>query len=135
MVRGFWTVHSSTIICIDRSRTESWVRLFHYLYDRWEAPDAGSSDAGESWNSGSQYRFLVASRIDRLPTSCYTPKYCDSNTFKSNRKSQNCWSYLLHIYASLCSLLFLIINWESHLKTTINATTLCVFQKLTHLDT
>lgn len=106
-LNGSRILNSSTIICIDRSRTESWVRLFHYLYDRWEAPDAGSSDAGESWNSGSQYRFLVASRIDRLPTSCYTPKYCDSNTSKSNRKSQNCWSYL---HASLCSLLFLIIN-------------------------
>lgn len=66
---------------INKPRTELWVRA-HYLYDRWEASDAGSSDAGESWNSGSQYHFLVA-RIDRLPTACYTPKYRDNATSRS----------------------------------------------------
>lgn len=34
----------------------------------------GSSDAGESWNSGSQYLFLVG-RIDRPFASYYTPRY------------------------------------------------------------
>lgn len=87
----------NSLICVHQQIETRIVRLFHYLYDRWEAPDAGSSDAGESWNSGSQYRFFVA-RIDRLPTSCYTPKYRDNGAFRSNRKSHNCRSYYVLTY-------------------------------------